>query len=371
MRKTLFFFIIFSVAQSVKAQSANEIIQQVLASQQHIQTLAYTLQRSDTFVTGQTRITSGMVKMKAMPSDTVFGCWFWAKRDDVNGETIYDGRGMRISHDDKSYNPSVYLPGLLGHPGGQMVMLDFIKLDTTGNTGFTLKQDEQFYYLTKHLPDIKEHDVTHRYTMLTIDKKRMLPVGARMHQETLGKVQDLNYVIRELWVNDEAHAFDFSAARFGDGYQQEQVSEYGKKLRALQGKEAPLFELASFKTGKTGLKELKGKPVLLDFWEVWCGPCVASMPKVQALYDKYRAQGLQVYGIMSEEKQLAPAKLLLEKKNIRFPMLMGNDAIKNDYGVEGVPAYILIDRQGKVAFASLGFSEEMEQEIAKVVGAKE
>ncbi|MGN6494726.1 MAG: TlpA family protein disulfide reductase [Agriterribacter sp.] len=370
MKKTLFLFIILNIAQSVKSQSADEIIQQVLASQQHIQTLAYTLQRSDTFVTGDVRITSGIVKMKAMPSDTVFGCWFWSKRDDVNAETIYDGRGMQISHNNKSYNPSVYLPGLLGSAGGQMVVPHFVRLDTAGNTGFTLKQDGQFYYLTKHLPDIKEHDVTNRYTIFTIDKKKMLPVGMRSHQETLGKVQDLNYTIKEMWVNDEAHAFDFSAARFGDGYQQEQASDYGKKFRALQGKEAPLFELASFKAGQTALKALKGKPVLLDFWEVWCGPCVASMPKVQALYDKYHAQGLQVYGIMSEEKQLAPARLLLEKKNIRFPMLLGNDAIKNDYGVEGVPAYVLIDKEGKIAFVSLGFSEEMEKEIAKVAGVE-
>lgn len=367
MKRTLTVLILLNFMLFAEAQPANEIIQRVLASQQRIKTIAYTLQRSDTFVTGQTRMTSGTVKMKAMPTDTVFGCWFWSKRDDVNAETIYDGRGMQISHETKSYNPSVYLPGLLGSPGGQMVVADFVKLDTAGNTGFALKQDEQFYYLTKHLPDITAHDVTNRYTIFTIDKKRMLPVSMRSHQETLGKVQDLNYVIRELWINDEAHAFDFSAARFGEGYMQEQASEYGKKLRALQGKEAPLFELVSFKAGKTGLKELKGKPVLLDFWEVWCGPCVASMPKVQALYDKYSAQGLQVLGVMSEEKQLAPAKLLLEKKGIQFPMLLGNDKIKNDYGVEGVPTYVLIDKQGNIAFVSLGFSDEIEKEIAKVI----
>ncbi len=370
MRKPVSLIILLFSSFMASGQSPQELISKVFLAQRAISTIQYTLERADTFVTGTTRVGRGEVKLKSLPADTVLGFAFWAKKDGFDAETIYDGRAaFNIDHSKKSYESTSSAMGInayLGNPGGQVVMNEIIKLDTANATGFTLKQDTDYYYLTMRLRDIKEYDVTNRSTVYTIDKKLLIPVQVRKHQETLGKVQDLNYRVLRLRVNDPATAYDFSGERFPPDYTRQQRTA-NTKLLSLKDQPAPGFSLISFTANPVSSGQFADKVVLLDFWEVWCGPCIASMPKVQALAEKYKAQGLEVYGMMSEKDQLEVAKLLVEKRKISFPMLVSNQEVMKQYGVVAVPTYILIDKKGNIRFTSEGFSDEMENEIKKLL----
>jgi thiol-disulfide isomerase/thioredoxin len=180
----------------------------------------------------------------------------------------------------------------------------------------------------------------------------------------LGKVQHLDYRVKQIWFDDPAYQYDFAAERFPGTYEREKSGE-NKVHKAIMNNTSPGFELVTFDGKKVSTETMKGKVVLLDFWEVWCGPCVASMPKVQMLYDKYKSKGLQVYGITNETDQLESARLLVQKKKIRFPMLTGNKQIEKEFGVVAIPLYILINKEGKISFISEGFSDKMEAEILK------
>ena len=370
--RTFFVFIAFCFATTPSfSQTPSAIIDRVLQAQQQLRTVAYTLERADTFVTGDTRKTSGQVKLQLVPTDSVFGCWFWGKRNDANMETIYDGKkSIEIKTDKKEYsintNPQGF-PHLLGAPGGQMLLTDLFKLDTTQSTGYELAQDDQYFYLTKHLPDIKQYDVSKRYTIYTINKKSMLPVGRRSHQETLGKVQDLNYMVKELWINDQAHAFDFNGQLFPADYVADTQENDALKPSPLLNKPSPAFELTTIDNKKVQLQQLKGKVVLLDFLEVWCGPCFASAPKIQALYDKYKTKGLQVYGVSFEKKQIESMKKMITKFNLAFPVLIGDEDTRTAYDVNAIPRYVLIDKNGNVRFSKIGYSDDLEKEIVKVL----
>ncbi|MBI3467847.1 MAG: TlpA family protein disulfide reductase, partial [Planctomycetes bacterium] len=59
----------------------------------------------------------------------------------------------------------------------------------------------------------------------------------------------------------------------------------------LVGKAAPGFEVRDLDGKKLALDDYRSKVTLVDFWATWCGPCVAEMPNVRAVYDKYRSRG--------------------------------------------------------------------------------
>ena len=127
----------------------------------------------------------------------------------------------------------------------------------------------------------------------------------------------------------------------------------------LTGKEAPLFRGVSL-DGKTyNLAELKGKPVLLDFWATWCGPCIRSMPTLEKIHADYRDQGLVVLGIDVGEKRETVEKFL-QTKPIPYPVIMGDEAgIPAAYGITVYPTFVMIGPDGKVAATQFGLSDAL------------
>jgi len=337
-------------------------------AQATLNTVSYTLTRTDTFVTGTVRTITGQAKIKVNKSDKVFGFLFWGKRDGIDINIVYDGRsGIVIDHAKKEYSVTTdpeSIKHLFGSPGGQVILPDLIRLDTSTAQSFTVREDEKYYYLTMQLPDITKYDVIKRSKTLRVDKKNHLPIGMRSHQETLGKVQDLNYQVTDLYPNDDSKAFNFAAQLIPADYSVKK-DEINKALFALLNKPLPSFQINTFSNESFSSEKLTGKTVLLDFWEVWCGPCVGSLPKVQELYEKYKEKGLAVYGIINEKDQLEPSRLLVKNRKIDFPMLLGNEALLKSYPISAVPVYILVNKKGKISFISEGYPATLEEEIIK------
>lgn len=93
-------------------------------------------------------------------------------------------------------------------------------------------------------------------------------------------------------------------------------------------------------------EQLRGRVVLLDFWGNWCGPCVRNLPKVQALYDKYKDRGLIVIGVHSAQGSDRAAGFLA-KYPYSFPIALDTGDTARRYGVERWPSYVLIDKSGQ------------------------
>jgi len=114
------------------------------------------------------------------------------------------------------------------------------------------------------------------------------------------------------------------------------------------------------------LDGFRDKVVLLDFWGTWCTPCVANLPKVQALYEKYNDRGFVVIGVHSSQGNDGVATFLEKKREITFPIAIDTGKTFESYGIEGVPAYFLIDKSGKCPW---GFSTSppSDEEIEKLL----
>lgn len=116
----------------------------------------------------------------------------------------------------------------------------------------------------------------------------------------------------------------------------------------LEAGMAPDWQLTTFEGETIRLADLKGKPVVLNFWASWCLPCREEAPVLQATWEKYRAQGLMVIGVDYVDTETA-AKKYIEEFGITYPN--GPDvgtAISAKFKITGVPETYFITREGKI-----------------------
>lgn len=120
--------------------------------------------------------------------------------------------------------------------------------------------------------------------------------------------------------------------------------------RAMVGYHAPAFALQTLEDSKTvSLDELKGKPVILNFWASWCGPCRSETPDLQATYEKYQDKA-EFYAInLSSQDDLNSAKEFLSQLGITIPVLKDADGkTQSAYKIISVPTTLVLDRDGIV-----------------------
>ena len=105
---------------------------------------------------------------------------------------------------------------------------------------------------------------------------------------------------------------------------------------------------------------LKGKVVLVDFWATWCGPCMAEMPHLREVYEKYRDKGFEIVGISLDEDKQALEESLADAKMPWIQVYFSEEnkrgfenPIANYYGISAIPAMFLIDAKGNVAHLSV------------------
>jgi peroxiredoxin len=371
MKLVAVFCFLFCSGGHSQTINLSAILKAVQKAQNNLKTADYLVERVDTLLTGDIRTMAGKVLIERDNSDTLLGFRFWARRDIDQSERVYDGHiGYEINLNSKTYqllNTPVSLHSLLLGSGGYIVISDLVRIDTSQAKEIEISHDDKKYYLTILYPDLTKYDVVNRRKIITIDKSTMLPIAVRSHQENYGKVQDLYYKITKIQVNQSIN-YNFSSPPFLKEYALFIPPSTRNPWQALLNKPAPVFNLTSFDGKIVSSTDLKGKAVLLDFWEVWCGPCIESMPKIKELYNKYKEKGLEAYGITNDLKQISSAKAFAKKRELNFPVLIGNEKLRQEYNPDGaVPLYVLIDKTGKISFISPGYSSSIEEIIVDVL----
>jgi len=106
-------------------------------------------------------------------------------------------------------------------------------------------------------------------------------------------------------------------------------------------------------SGKTWkFSDLRGTVVLVNFWATWCPPCRKEIPDLEALYDRFSAQGFVVLGI-SDEEAAKVEPFILERK-VSFPVLLDRGHKINEmFVVEGIPKSFVYDREGELVAQSI------------------
>lgn len=139
-----------------------------------------------------------------------------------------------------------------------------------------------------------------------------------------------------------------ASADQGDG-----VIEFKPGMPIKEGVQAPDFTGELIDGTSITLSELQGKPVIINFWATWCGPCVKEMPAFERLKDDFGDK----IGIIAVNcgDDAGTVKDFVEENGYTFPVVLDEEySISMLYPTNSIPYTVVVDAEGKVTHISTG-----------------
>lgn len=135
---------------------------------------------------------------------------------------------------------------------------------------------------------------------------------------------------------------------------------------------APDFTLQTLDGETIRLSDLRGRPVLINFWASWCGPCRREMPELIRVYEAHRAEGFVILALNDTSlDSLSAVKAFVEEFQLPFPVLLDETgAVSTDlYQLRGLPTSVFINREGFIVRIYLGAmtGAQIEQYVIEIL----
>jgi len=109
---------------------------------------------------------------------------------------------------------------------------------------------------------------------------------------------------------------------------------------------------------------LRGKVVVINFWATWCKPCKKEIPAFSRVFDRYKDQGVAMFGIAQEDIATVDLLNFASDFEMSYPILLVDDLLARNFGLAGnIPTTYIYDKTGKKVVSRVGGLEESELEF--------
>ncbi|MCI0744595.1 MAG: redoxin domain-containing protein, partial [Verrucomicrobia subdivision 3 bacterium] len=157
--------------------------------------------------------------------------------------------------------------------------------------------------------------------------------------------------------------------REGDTFRRQGLAEQRAAKNALEGNAPPQWHLTGWLNADSDSatpQSLVGKVVIVDFWGTWCGPCIAELPRLRMLHEKYSDQGLVIVGIHTTSGGEDMPEFVV-KEQLRWMLAVDvNEETATAWKVDSYPSVYLIDRRGKLRVANI-FRDDLERAVRELL----
>lgn len=135
---------------------------------------------------------------------------------------------------------------------------------------------------------------------------------------------------------------------------------------------APDFTVVDYNGKQTKLSDKKGKPVVVNFWASWCGPCKSEFPAFEDAYNKYGndVEFMMINLTDGYQETISSAKSFIDEQNYTFPVYYDTTmSASNAYGVFSIPKTLFIDKNGNIVQNRTGTisQDTLEQNIESLL----
>ncbi len=136
------------------------------------------------------------------------------------------------------------------------------------------------------------------------------------------------------------------------------------------GNLAPDFQLPDLDGQSISLSNLRGKPVLINFWATWCPPCRAEMPYLQEIFEEWSGKSLVVLAINVGESH-SKVEEFMQSNNLSLPVLLDiKQAVAIKYNIQFFPTTFFIDKDGIIQVKTIGAfpsKAAIEEKLSKII----
>lgn len=358
--------------------SAEVILNQTLKKMENKKLLEYNIDYKIKYFDSDDTITFPRydVIIKSMPNDTVLG--YHAKIFNTQESKVYNGK-MFYALYPKAKQAII---DNVSENGGEFTKKN-IKKELIFNSAvlknyfekassITLDKDlstEEEWKLDFVFPTSKE--ITFLKKEIQISKKSLMPIKI----ESFARFMDLQdeYIYANLNFSDNSLSKDKlidDHVDIPDDYEIKYWNPSFTSKRKLLEKNMDIndFQGTDLNNGNNLLISLNSNNlVLLDFWHLRCAPCLNAMPEINEIYEKFKSQGLQVYGINPVDKENDKViNKFINKLNISYKIIKVDKEVETQFNIFSYPALYLI-KNNKIMYSKSGFKKGDGLSIEKVI----